>query len=112
MGSVRNRKEQRMDRWKKRIITEKNFEKECAEWMVQCLEALTSHMQYGHALIAYRKQDGSFRLAKATLLPYEADFRKKYDPNLIKSDLIYWDVEQQGWRNFLIENFLEWRPIV
>ncbi|MEO4801001.1 SH3 beta-barrel fold-containing protein, partial [Bacteroides uniformis] len=24
----------------------------------------------------------------------------------------YWDAEQQGWRTFLIENFMEWRPIV
>ena len=24
---------------------------------------------------------------------------------------IFWDVEQQAWRNFQLENFLEWRPI-
>ena len=33
------------------------------------IESLIDHMQYGHALIAYHKQDGTFRLAKATLLP-------------------------------------------
>ena len=29
--------------------------------------------------IAYHKQDGTFRLTKATLLPYKADFRRDYD---------------------------------
>ena len=52
----------------------------CAEWMAERLEALTDHLQYGHAAIAYQKQNGDFRLVKATLIYYEAEFHKKYEP--------------------------------
>lgn len=59
-----------MNLWKERIITKKDFAKECAEWMVQRLEALTSHMQYEHTLIAYRKQDDSFRYGIMNYTPF------------------------------------------
>lgn len=65
--------------WKIRIMLEKNYTETCATWMTRRIESLIDHMQYGHALIAYHKQDGTFRLAKATLLPYKADFRRDYD---------------------------------
>ena len=66
---------------------------------------------YGHALIAYHKQDGTFRLAKATLLPYKADFRRDYDITRVTSTIAFWDVELQAWKTFQLENFLEWSPI-
>ena len=47
-----------------------------------------------------------------TLIYYESDFHRKYDIERIKNHVAYWDIEQQGWRTFQIENFLEWRPIV
>ena len=50
-------------------MLEKNYTETCATWMARRIESLIDHMQYGHALIAYHKQDGTFRLAKATLLP-------------------------------------------
>ena len=40
-------------RWKKRIVFEKGYTESCAEWMVERLEALLDHMQYGHATVAY-----------------------------------------------------------
>ncbi|CDD38633.1 uncharacterized protein BN669_01596 [Bacteroides fragilis CAG:47] len=55
-------------RWKKRIVFEKGYTEMCAEWMAERLEALTDHLQYGHAAIAYQKQNGDFRLVKATLI--------------------------------------------
>lgn len=75
------------------------------------IESLIDHMQYGHALIAYHKQDGTFRLAKATLLPYKADFRRDYDITRVTSTIAFWDVELQAWKTFQLENFLEWSPI-
>ncbi len=36
-------------RWKKRIVFEKGYTEMCAEWMAERLEALTDHLQYGHA---------------------------------------------------------------
>ena len=66
-----------------------------------------------HAIrIAYRKQNGEFYMARGTLIYYESDFHRKYDIERIKNHVAYWDIEQQGWRTFQIENFLEWRPIV
>ena len=41
-------------RWKKRIVFEKGYTEMCAEWMAERLEALTDHLQYGHAAIAYQ----------------------------------------------------------
>ena len=80
--------------------------------MAQRINSLLEYMQYGYALIAYRKQDGSFYMGKGTLVSYESDFKKKHDMTSIKAHVAYWDAEQQGWRTFLIENFMEWRPIV
>ena len=85
---------------------------ESVQWMAQRINSLLEYMQYGYALIAYRKQDGSFYMGKGTLVSYESDFKKKHDMTSIKAHVAYWDAEQQGWRTFLIENFMEWRPIV
>ena len=84
-------------RWKKRIVFEKGYTESCAEWMAERLEALLDHMQYGHATVAYRKQNGSFQLVKATLIYYEAEFRKKYDPTKIEGAVVYWNVDEQRW---------------
>ncbi len=97
--------------WKKRIMLEKRYTETCATWMAERIEDLIDHMQYGYALVAYYKQDGTFKLVKATLIPYETGFRRKYDINKVTGALIYWDVELQAWRNLEIENTLEWRPV-
>ena len=83
-------------RWKKRIVFEKGYTEMCAEWMAERLEALTDHLQYGHAAIAYQKQNGDFR----------------YDPTKIEGAVVYWNVDEQRWTTFQVENFMEWRPIV
>ena len=49
---------------------------------------------------------------KGTLVGYEKDFGKQYDPMEIKNTVVYRDVEQQRWMTFKIENFMEWRAIV
>ena len=92
--------------WEKRITENTTLR------MAQRINSLLEYMQYGYALIAYRKQDGSFYMGKGTLVSYENDFKKKHDVTSIKAHVAYWDAEQQGWRTFLIENFMEWRPIV
>ena len=104
--------EMRKANWKRRILLEKEYTQTCAEWVAERLEALINHLQYGHAVIAYRKQDGCFCLATATLLYYEKDFRRKYDADRIQNTVVYWNTEQQAWRTFRIENFLEWKPVV
>ena len=73
---------------------------------------IVGHMLYGHAMIAYHKQNGDFKFVKGTLIYYEAEFHKAYDPTKVEGAVVYWDVEQQGWRTFLVENFMEWRPVV
>lgn len=99
-------------RWKRRIVLEKDYTPECASWMAQRLERLLDYMQYGHAAIAYRKQDGTFCLVTGTLVYYERAFRKRHDATQITGAVLYWDVEQQAWRTFQVENFMEWKPIV
>lgn len=99
-------------KWRTRIMLEKDYTETCARWMAQRLENLIDHMKYGHAAIAYYKQDGMFRLVTGTLIYYEQDFRKPYNPMKIEGTVAYWDVEQQGWRTFQMENFMEWKPIV
>ena len=87
--------------WKIRIILEKNYTENCAAWMAGRIESL----------IDYHKQDGTFKLVKATLIPYQKAFEKEYDITRIAGTVIYWDIELQEWRTFQLENFLEWRPI-
>lgn len=97
--------------WKIRIMLEKGYTETCASWMAERIESLIDHMQYGYALVAYHKQDGTFKLVKATLRFYETSFQREYDITKVTSTIVYWDVELQAWRSFQMENFLEWRPI-
>ena len=106
-------KEERVENlWKKLIRQETDLSEETIAWMALRIRQLTEYMPYGCALIAYRKQNGEFYMARGTLIYYESDFHRKYDIERIKNHVAYWDIEQQGWRTFQIENFLEWRPIV
>ena len=66
-------------------MLEKDYTEQCSEWMAERLEALIEYMQYGHAAVAYMKQDGTFKLVKGTLVGYEKDFGKQYDPMEIKN---------------------------
>ncbi len=100
-----------VEKWKKRFILEKEYSEECAGYLAQRLADLIDHMQYGYALIAFHKQNTTFQLAKATLIPYESFFRMPYEIKRIESTVAYWDVEQQAWRSFQLENLLEWRPV-
>ena len=58
---------------------------ESVQWMAQRINSLLEYMQYGYALIAYRKQDGSFYMGRGTLVSYESDFKKKHDMTSIKA---------------------------
>lgn len=99
-------------RWAIRIRLEKNYDETCAALMADRLASLLDYMQYGYAVVAHRRQDGEFRLVRATLLPYEHDFRRKYDIGRVTGTVVYWDVDLQAWRSFQVENFLEWKPII
>ena len=99
-------------RWKIRITLEKAYTEDAAQWMTDRIESLIDYMQYGYALIAYYRQDGTFRFVKATLLPYEGSFHRTYDIQRIEAHIVYWDVDLQAWRSFQVENFLEWKPVV
>ena len=64
--------------WKKRIVSEKGFSEKCAERIVQkCIE-LIERMQYGNAMIAFYKQDGTFCMEQGTLVGYEKFFHREY----------------------------------
>ena len=93
-------------------MLEKGYTEICAQWMVERLEQLIEHMLHGHAAIAYKKQNGEFRLAMGTLIYYERTFGKTMGIDHIKGAIVYWDVDAQGWRSLQAENFMEWRPIV
>ena len=49
-------------RWKIRIMLEKSYTEDAAQWMTDRIESLIDYMQYGYALVAYYKQDGTFRV--------------------------------------------------
>lgn len=97
------------NRWEKRIMLEKDLPKSTAQWMAKRLEDLLEHMLYGCAVIAFYKQDGTFKFVKGTLIYYEAEFHKKHDSGKVEGAVVYWDIDEQGWRTFQVENFLEWR---
>lgn len=98
-------------RWAIRIRLEKNYDETCATLMAERLESLLDYMQYGYAVVAHRRQNGEFRLVRATLLPYEHAFRRKYGIGRVTGAVVFWDVDRQAWNSFQVENFLEWKPI-
>mgnify|MGYP003293865140 CR=1 FL=1 len=87
-------------RWERRIVAEKGYDGNTAEWMALRLEALLDHMLYGHALIAYHKQNGEFRLVKATLVHYRGGL-----PQGIRSRQNRWCRCPLGCRTTELENF-------
>lgn len=57
--------------------------------MAERIESLIDHMQYGHALIAFYKQDGTFKLVKATLIHYENEFHRNYEITRVTGTIIF-----------------------
>lgn len=98
--------------WKRRIASEKNISERCAESIAQrCLE-LIERMSYGNAMIAFRKQDGTFCLEQGTLVGYEKNFHQEYTIKVQQLSVVYWSSEQKAWRRFMISNLIEWKSIV
>ena len=92
--------------WKKRIVSEKGFSEKCAERIVQkCIE-LIERMQYGNAMIAFYKQDGTFCMEQGTLVGYEKFFHREYQNTPRQESIVYWSTEQHAWRRFMIGNLL------
>lgn len=98
--------------WKKRIVSEKGFTEKDAEQIVEKSIKLTERMLYGHAMIAFYKQDGTFCMEQGTLVGYEKFFHRKYTITVKQESIVYWNVKQQAWRRFMIGNLLEWKAIV
>lgn len=98
--------------WKKRIVVEKGYSETIAERIANRVKALAEYMQYGHAIIAFYKQNGNFQLVTGTLISYHREFRHSYDMQQVHSTFVFWCMEEKGWRSFQIENFLDWKPIV
>ena len=107
-----SQRELAMRQLKHRIVQEKGYSEASAEWLVERLASLTDYMQYGNAVIAYTRQDGTFCLAIGTLRYYECYFHRPYNLSEVRSTVIYWDITLQGWRTFQAENLLEWRAVV
>lgn len=98
--------------WKKRIVSEKGFSEKYAERIVQkCIE-LIERMQYGNAMIAFYKQDGTFCMEQGTLVGYEKFFHREYQNTPRQESIVYWSTEKHAWRRFMIGNLLEWKAIV
>lgn len=97
---------------KKKIAQRTDLSEDTVTWMAKRMVSLADYMQYGTALIAYHKQNCDFKLRRGTLIYYDGFFHRKYDIERIKNCFIYWDIDEQGWRTFQIENFLEWKPVV
>lgn len=98
--------------WKRRIAAEKGYSETIAEQIAEKVKSLAEYMQYGHAIIAFYRQNGSFQLVTGTLISYARDFHHAYDMKQVHSTFIFWCMEEKGWRSFQIENFLDWKPIV
>ena len=62
--------------WEKRITENTTLSMESVQWMAQRINSLLEYMQYGYALIAYRKQDGSFYMGRGTLVPTKATSKR------------------------------------
>lgn len=98
--------------WKRRIASENSISEKRAENLAQrCLE-LIERMSYGNAMIAFRKQDGTFCLEQGTLVGYEKDFHQEYNITVQQLSVVYWSNEQKAWRRFMISNLLDWKSIV
>ena len=98
--------------WKRRIMAEKGISEKEAEKIVKKNIVAAERMLYGHAMIAFNKQDGTFCMEQGTLIGYEKFFHRKFILTAKQESIIYWSEEQQAWRRFMIGNLLDWKPIV
>lgn len=98
--------------WKRRIVQEKGYPESIAERITRRLKSLAEYMQYGHAIIAFYKKDGTFQLVTGTLISYQREFQHPFSVQQVHSVFTFWCMEAKGWRTFQIENFLEWKPMI
>lgn len=98
--------------WKRRIMAEKGISEKEAEKIVKKNIEAAERMLYGHAMIAFNKQDGTFCMEQGTLIGYEKFFHREFILTAKQESIIYWSEEQQAWRRFMIGNLLDWKPIV
>ena len=98
--------------WKRLIMAEKGISENEAEKIVKKNIEAAERMLYGHAMIAFNKQDGTFCMEQGTLIGYEKFFHRKFILTAKQESIIYWSEEQQAWRRFMIGNLLDWKPIV
>ena len=98
--------------WKRRIMAEKGISEKEAEKIVKKNIEAAERMLYGHAMIAFNKQDGTFCMEQGTLIGYEKFFHRKFILTAKQESIIYWSEEQKGWRRFMIGNLMEWKAIV
>lgn len=105
-------KNQFLEEWKKRITEEKGCTENTAEHIALRVKALAEYMLYGHAVIAFYKQDGTFQLVTGTLINYSREFHHSFNIQQIHSAFVFWCVEAGAWRTFQIENLLDWKEFV
>ena len=83
-------RERLTEAWKRRIVVEKGYPETIAERIANRVKALADYMQYGHAIIAFYKQNGNFQLVTGTLISYHREFRHSYDMQQVHSTFIFW----------------------
>ena len=81
--------------WKRRIVSEKGYSETIAERIAEKVKSLANYMQYGHAIIAYYRQNGNFQLVTGTLISYNRDFHHSYDMTQVHSTFIFWCMEEK-----------------
>ena len=97
--------------WKIRIMLEKNYTENCATWMAKRIESLIDTCNTDMRSLPIIGRTEHSDSSGQTLLPYKNMFRQDYDIARVTTTIAYWDIEQQAWRTFQLENFLEWSPV-
>ena len=65
---TKEQKDRLTEVWKRRIVSEKGYSETIAERIAEKVKSLANYMQYGHAIIAYYRQNGNFQLVTGTLI--------------------------------------------
>ena len=85
---TKEQKDRLTEVWKRRIVSEKGYSETIAERIAEKVKSLANYMQYGHAIIAYYRQNGNFQLVTGTLISYNRDFHHSYDMTQVHSTFL------------------------
>lgn len=102
------RKQVCLELWEMTMITEKDWSANKCRRQIDMLMNLIKQLQKGYAAISVVRKNSVPKLFPATLVYYDAFFKRPFRWEEQNGTIPFWDARTGRWDTFEIENLLDW----